>query len=357
MNKIIQFILFLSVFLSIYFGLHYYIYYRILNLFEIKKKLLLFTIIFSFALSFPVTSLLEHYFSNLFSRILYTISAIWMGFFFFLLSTLVIYEIIKFFIKIDNKTFGIIIVGIAALISIISLISCLFIVVKKVEIPIDGIENEINVVQLTDMHIGTIKNSGYIKRIVDKTNALNPDFVVITGDLIDGGGVFHDNVYEELNKFNAPTYFIIGNHEVYAGLNITKIIHEKTNIIELDNSVKMFKDIQIVGVTDPGNQKDHIKLSTIKYDKDKPTILLRHQPAEVDEAAKAGIDLQLSGHTHNGQVIPFNFAVRAFWKYTKGLYKIDDMYLYVSPGTGTWGPPMRLGSLNEITYITLTPKK
>ncbi|MBT3408791.1 hypothetical protein HN415_09005, partial [Candidatus Woesearchaeota archaeon] len=113
MNKILQFILFLSIFLSIYFGLHYYIYYRIIGFFDIKKKLTLFIIIFSLALSFPVTSLMEHFFSNIISRILYTISAVWMGLMFFLLSSFLIYEILKYFVKLNNQTFGIIIIGIA----------------------------------------------------------------------------------------------------------------------------------------------------------------------------------------------------------------------------------------------------
>jgi uncharacterized protein len=356
MNKILQFILFLSIFLSIYFGLHYYIYYRIIGFFDIKKKLTLFIIIFSLALSFPVTSLMEHFFSNIISRILYTISAVWMGLMFFLLSSFLIYEILKYFVKLNNQTFGIIIIGIAVFLTLISIISWFFLVTKTVEVPFEGIEEEINIVQLTDIHIGTIQNSGYMKKIVEKTNALNPEMVFITGDLVDGAGVFHDSVYEQLNRFNAPTYFITGNHEIYEGLNITKDLVKKTKIKILDNQVETINGIQIIGLSDPGNQRDHISLDKVKFDKNQPTILLRHQPARVDEAAKAGIDLQLSGHTHNGQIIPFNFIVRGFWKYTKGLYKVDDMYLYVSPGTGTWGPPMRLGSLNEITYITLTPK-
>jgi hypothetical protein len=115
--------------------------------------------------------------------------------------------------------------------------------------------------------------------------------------------------------------------------------------------------LQVVGVDYPEKegQKDNPVLKDIRIDSTKPSVLLYHTPAGLDDAVEAGIDLQLSGHTHNGQIFPFNYLAKLFYPKIKGLYRIKNMSLYVSPGTGTWGPPMRLGSNNEITLLNLVP--
>ncbi|MBX4212191.1 metallophosphoesterase, partial [Candidatus Pacearchaeota archaeon] len=117
------------------------------------------------------------------------------------------------------------------------------------------------------------------------------------------------------------------------------------------------KDIQIVGV-DYSDSKGYLGeiLPKISIDKNKPSILLYHPPASLDYIEKKGIGLQLSGHTHNGQIFPFNLFVKLIFPYVMGLYKGKEASIYVSPGTGTWGPPMRLGSRSEITLIHLTPE-
>jgi len=242
-----------------------------------------------------------------------------------------------------------VIIAVVALVSVFAIINALAVSVKEIEVPIKGLENELKVAQLSDIHIGTLFNSGYLKKLVDRTNSLEPDIVVITGDLVDGGGYVH--AYKELAGLKAPVYFVTGNHEVYAGAGPE--IFKDTNVRVLDNRAVVEKGLQIAGISDTGGTQ-HISLQKVAFDSKLPTLLLRHQPALMDEAASMGVGLQLSGHTHSGQIWPLNYMVAIQFRPYNGLHKEGDMYYYISPGTGTWGPPMRLGSRTEITLITLT---
>jgi predicted MPP superfamily phosphohydrolase len=116
--------------------------------------------------------------------------------------------------------------------------------------------------------------------------------------------------------------------------------------------------MQIVGIDNPGDRfgGGNDVVGKLKINKTKPTILMYHPPLGLEDANKAGVNLQISGHTHNGQIIPFNLVSKIFYPRVNGLYKYKGTYLYTSPGTGTWGPPMRLGSINEITLVRLVNK-
>jgi predicted MPP superfamily phosphohydrolase len=203
-------------------------------------------------------------------------------------------------------------------------------------------------VQLSDIHIGSVHNSNYLQSIVEKTNALNPDVVFITGDLVDGSAPMHAGMFDELKGLKAPAYMILGNHETYEGVPEFLEIVKTTGIPVLRDEAVEFKGVQIVGLDfkDERGNASRQYLKTVDYSK--PTIVLHHIPVGVDEM-KSGV--MLSGHTHNGQIIPWNLFVRMAFKHVHGLYKTGDAYIYVSPGTGTWGPPMRLGSWNQITLL------
>ncbi len=164
-------------------------------------------------------------------------------------------------------------------------------------------------------------------------------------------------MFAPFNKLRAEIYFVNGNHETYEGINKVNELFNKSKITVLDNKVVPFDGIQFVGVT-YSETKNHLKtiLSKLKLNESKPAILLYHAPDELKIAEKEGIDLQLSGHTHAGQIAPFNLITMLRYPRYRGLYNIGKMKLYVSPGTGTWGPYMRLGSKNEITLLKLTKK-
>jgi predicted MPP superfamily phosphohydrolase len=233
-----------------------------------------------------------------------------------------------------------------------------FIETKHIVVPMDKLQKNMTIVQLSDVHLGAIHNTHFLKRVVDKTNGLNPDAVLITGDLFDGGGVLDGDIAMLLNGFKAETFFTTGNHERYAGLDNAMAVLNKTKIRVLQNEAVDYKGIQIVGIGDTYDDftRPNDFVSKIAINKSLPTILMYHQPTGIKEANEAGIDLQLSGHTHYGQFFPINLIVMVLSRYPYGLHDYNGTKIYVTSGVGTWGPPMRLCSRNEIVVIHLVPK-
>ena len=359
MTRTMQYIAFYSVFFAVLWGMHLYVGLRLGRLFGCQNTWMLLGACTLVALTFPVFSLLEKFNPTTFSMILYSAASIWLGIVFLLLSILLFYEAVRFFIPLKPQTAAFLITGIAAALSIYGIINALFITVKTVTIPMQGLKNPLGIVQLSDIHVGTIHNSGFLTRIVDTTNALSPDLVLITGDLFDGIGPVNRQTIEPLTKLMAKTYFVIGNHERYDDMEKIQSILPDTGVEILRNRIADFRGVQIVGVDAPlrDGEKSNSVVGTLPIDRARPSILMYHVPVGIDEAVKAGINLQLSGHTHNGQLFPFTLFAKLLYPQVKGLYTINGMHLYVSPGTGTWGPPMRIGSSNEVTLINLVPEQ
>ncbi len=228
----------------------------------------------------------------------------------------------------------------------------------------DGLEG-FKIAQLSDIHIGPTIKGGFLEEVVRKTNGLNPDLVAITGDLVDGTvGMLRDHVASLKNLQSAyGTYFVTGNHEYYSGVIAWIRELEELGINVLMNQNKLIRHknsiLALAGVTDykahtviPGHKTDPhqamIGAETADY-----KVLLAHQPNSVFEAAKAGFDLQLSGHTHGGQYFPGNVFIHLFQKFVAGLGEWEGTQLYVSRGTGYWGPPLRIGAPSEITLLVL----
>jgi len=351
MNVKIQFIIFFLIFILIYISLNSYVFLRLGGLLGIQKNFL-YLLILLFTFSLPFAMYIERVFPNILSRIFYTVAALWMGILLFILCLLLLYEIIRLFYAPPYA--GMIIVIMVSILSIISIINATRIVVKEIKIPIKNLEKNITIVQLSDIHVGTIMNSGFLKKIIKEVDQLNPDIVMITGDMIDASARLHKDMFSVFNQLKAEVYFVTGNHEIYEGADNVYVLFNNTKIRALKNEVVNSNGIQVIGIefseSDGYLEKE---LEKIKIDKTKPAVLMYHSPQGVETAKKIGINLQLSGHTHFGQIFPFNFLVNMFFKYINGLYKLGDMFLYVSPGTGTWGPYMRLGSNNEITVLKL----
>ena len=216
------------------------------------------------------------------------------------------------------------------------------------------------IVHLSDIHLGTIHTKKYMQRIVKKTNELNPDLVVITGDLFDGAGQRFNHRAEPINDIDAPlgVYIITGNHETYISLeNSLKAVSETKAQMLRDELVEI-DGVQIVGIDYPMYGEEHdIEDILNKIDKNKPSIVLYHEPKEGiwRQVKEAGGDLFLSGHTHKGQMWPFsNITKMMYGDQHHGLSKVDDMYINTSAGVGTWGPAMRTGSSSEIIVLNLS---
>ena len=267
---------------------------------------------------------------------------------------IIVYKILSLIFYIPPFTAGIVIIAFASVISAYAILNSIPIEIKKIEINIPTLKKNMDIVQLSDIHIGSVRNSGFLKKVAKKTNDLKPDIVLVTGDTVDGSAKIHPGMFNAIEKIKAPVFLIMGNHEYYEGLENVLNVLNTLDITILRDEIVEIQDIQIIGI-DYSYTKNHLKhtLSKLKIDKSKPSILMYHLPSELDAANQAGIDLQISGHTHKGQLFPFNLLGRLVFPYFSGLYNYDQTKLYVSQGTGTWGPPMRLGSKNEITLIKL----
>ncbi len=226
--------------------------------------------------------------------------------------------------------------------------------IRDLTIHSSKIKKRVRVVQITDVHIGS-RTAAFMQKIVAKVTDLRPDYLVITGDFIDTSQVTTQDI-NSLREVDCPIYYVTGNHDRYCDLNYVIPMLESVNVIPLRNQTVRLPEFDLVGIDDADDKQQVAKvLPTIKRDQSKFNLLLYHRPDGWESAIAHGIDLMLCGHTHNGQIVPFNWLVKRHFELIKGLHQRNESWLYVSPGTGTWGPVMRLGSRNEITCIELTP--
>jgi predicted MPP superfamily phosphohydrolase len=230
----------------------------------------------------------------------------------------------------------------------------------------------LTIAQISDLHVGPTIREKEVRRVVEQTNALRADLVAITGDLVDGTVAQLGPIIAELGNLHARygVVFVTGNHEYYSGappwiaelrrLGIRVLANERVQVGDAGAS------IDLAGVDDwrhtageyPGGYPAALARALHGRDADRSLVLLQHQPRGMEVAVQAGVELQLSGHTHGGQIVPFNLLVALAYPYVRGLYRHESAagegQIFVSRGTGFWGPPMRLGSPPEIAKIVLT---
>lgn len=352
--RILQISVFASFFSLGYLALNYFVLTTLAWFMGVINLNYIYIFVGLVSISLPVSMVIEQKSSNILSRAIYMFSTTWMGIALYFLWAIIVVGIIMVFVNIPLAQAGIIIIGFVSLISIYSLINAYHANVKNVKIPIKNLKSPIKFVQLSDVHIGSVRNSGFLKRVVNKIKEIHPDAVLITGDLADGSSAIYKNTFYPLKELKIPIFFTAGNHDAYSGIDNVFNALKYADVHILHNDLVEFQGIQIIGAS-YSMKRNYLEnfLNKMDYDREKPSILMYHLPSEWDSARENGIDLQLSGHTHNGQFYPFNFLVKLIFPYLAGLYKKENDYLYVSSGTGTWGPPMRLGSRNEITVIDL----
>ncbi|MCA1919862.1 MAG: metallophosphoesterase, partial [Flavobacterium piscis] len=269
-----------------------------------------------------------------------------------------------------NKTKRIIALSVVLLTIIIvaaGFINKNMIVTKKYNIKIKknaGELKSLNIVMASDLHLGTINSYGFMYDVAEKINSFNPDIILLAGDIIDEdlAPVIKYDVGEHLLRLKAKygVYGITGNHEYIGGVEPAVEYLKKYNInIIRDEAVKIDNSFYVIGREDIAIKqfagKERKKLSDILKGKNKslPLIMMDHQPFKLEDAQQNGIDLQLSGHTHNGQLWPFNYIVEKVYESAWGYRVIGNTHYYVSCGVGGWGPPIRTGSRPEIINFKL----
>jgi hypothetical protein len=217
------------------------------------------------------------------------------------------------------------------------------------------------IVQLSDTHLGPFLRSRWIEERVADVEHLRPDLIVMTGDLVDQDAELSEALVPSLRRLHAPlgVWGVTGNHEFYTGLDRSLALFRDAGIeILQDRSAEIAPGLVLAGVDDLTARRqfgglDHPVDRALANRPPGTTVFLSHSPWEVERAAELGVDLMLSGHTHNGQIWPFKYLVRLMYPYVTGRFVVNGMTLVVSRGTGFWGPPMRLFLPAEIVLITL----
>lgn len=222
-----------------------------------------------------------------------------------------------------------------------------------------GDHKELRVVGFSDMHLGVSVDKVNLARYVELINKQKPDVIIIAGDLIDNNlrPLNEERMWEELNQLEAPLgiYLCLGNHEYLSGIQESLSFLRKTKLnVLVDEARLVDNSFYIIGRDDEIDRKRK-PLSTLLNDVDKslPLILLDHQPHHLEQAQQNGIDLQLSGHTHNGQLFPLNLVVKRMYELAYGYLQKGDTHYYVSSGIALWGPQFRIGTQSEIVVFNI----
>jgi len=366
---------------SMYFLASIYLYNWFIRLLQPPPRLrhtirLIFIILVG---SLLIGKFLGRYDFNSFSYFLSFSSSTWMGFTFFFCVFAAASDLIRFLLKtfpvrgsvsIANsrgfrRTLVAVIAGLTLVTGGCALREAYKIGITRLDVPLLGLPAEmegLTVLQVSDVHYGMLVENGRLSEIVARINELNPDIVVITGDLVDESVSHMERMAGPLSKLKSRlgVFAITGNHEYYAGVDRVVAIMEGAGIHVLRNEVTVLPGgLQLLGIDDPtgarrvGAPVPDFNRIVSTLDPRKPSILLYHQPQNFERAASAGVGLQLSGHTHGSQLFPLRPISHVLFSHLRGLYSQGNSYMYVSRGVGTGGPPMRLGSPPELVYIRL----
>jgi len=384
-------IIFLLIILGLVFGMHFAFFRSIVHFFSISRpaaKIIIYFFMVFLGISFISAFFLLHWQANIWTIWYYRLTAVWMGFLIhFLVATAVIWLVLGIFkltgFSGSRQTVAVIFLSLAVLYSAYSLWGTFHPCVREISIRFKNLppnwENS-RLVQLSDVHLGYIHGKTFAERIVAQVNRLDPDLIFITGDLLDGVNGNYEELIEPLNRLRARhgVIFITGNHEYYIGIKKALEIIRKTQLRILDNEMVDIDGLEIVGVGYPGiHSLDDIANLPRNNTNHPARILLFHTPTnlQINEGDHAdrhfstywmpdtsfalnkelNCDLQLSGHTHHGQIFPFNLLTRLlFNKFDYGLNQDGDFRIYTTCGTGSWGPPLRSPIRPEIVLIRPT---
>lgn len=380
-----DFLIFLSIVLLVYFLINSYIILRVNSTLRYNQTLrtMFLSALVLLIIAYPMGRLLQNFFQNIMVDFLLFAGAFYMGMMVYLLFATLLIDILRLInsfapifpsfisnnpVKTAQITFWTVLTLVIGT-TVIGHINARLPRIRTFEIQINKPANQLKqliVVAMTDIHLGTIVRHSTLENLVEKVNNLNPDLILLPGDIVDEdvSTVMEQNMAASLRELKAPygVFGVTGNHEYFGGVQKSVDYIQKGNVrILQDTTVKIANAFYLIGRKDRTGKsfEDNRKpLNEILdgVDKKLPLILMDHQPFHLEEAEQNGIDLQLSGHTHHGQLFPFNLITKKVYEKSWGYLRKRQTQYYVSCGVGTWGPPIRIGNRPEILRFKLNFK-
>ena len=382
LSRLAGLLVFLSIIVSVLGGGHYYIARRLVLDLDLAGGLQtgLIALIGALAATMILQPIAERTIRSPAARPLGWIASVWMGSAFVLLVLLGLGDLglwISQALGILDQDVGatelarlraVGTLGVAALTVVYGMRKALIVPrIKRVEVPLARWPAELDgfrIAQISDVHIGPLLGKGFAQAVTNRVNHMQPDVIAVTGDLVDGSvdKLMHEVAPFGNMKSRYGTYFVTGNHDHYSGANAWASAVTRLGMRTLRNERVTIEHnggrFELAGVDDHrgdwvNGSREDLDAALGGRDPDIPVILLAHDPTTFRAAPRYAVDLQISGHTHGGQIFPFHVPVRLATTWLAGLYERGLSKLYVSRGTGFWGPPMRIGAPPEITELVL----
>ncbi len=385
-----MFLVFFSVVLLVMGSVHGYLYARLVVATALPSpwKGILGSLLLAAVLTLPFSFIISRTLDKSLARFFVVPAYVWLGFVFLTFALVVGLDLVRLAVSMGARVLGkgslfgdadqalrwwrIAAGGAVTLTAAATLFAMAWgltrLVVREVEVTLPNLPPSLDgfrILQLSDLHLDLVHGGPWLDGVVDRSLALEPDLIAITGDLAEGSvAQFRDDV-EPLRRLSAPhgVYFVTGNHEYFHDLARwlrlldemgVRVLHNQRVSIEKSGAA-----FDLAGVDDhdggrlaEGHGPDLDRALEGRVP-DRALVLLAHQPRIIEQSADRGVGLVLSGHTHGGQIWPFSYLVYLQQPFVRGLHRVNGTHLYVSAGTGFWGPPMRLGTTAEITVVTL----
>ena len=372
MTKRMRFLVFFSIVLGIWLLFHLYVGWRLwsLPIFEGRSghRALLIGLVFGYV-AYPVGRILYHHGLPRLGTVVEYAGGLWMGFIILLCCAFVVVDVLTLFGLVlkpwvaPMRTVAVLVVLVLAVVAWIGGLVRPRTVELEVEMPnLPAAADGLVIAHLSDLHLGSLIGERRLRSVIEQIDAMKPDLIAVTGDLVDGDVGTVETLVPVLKTLTAPlgVYSILGNHEIYAGADRCRVLMRDSGFVVLDSaSVEVIQGVWIAGVPDSGRGPGTdgldgaLEAALAGVGEGAAVIYLQHAPGNEVSIAAAGVGLMLDGHTHGGQIWPSHYLVRRIFPHMAGVRRIGDMTQLVSRGAGRWGPPMRLFAPSEIYRITL----
>lgn len=381
--RLVQFLIFFSIVVSIYAAINYYIYHRAMMAIPADAPWRsLFPWVFLFlASSYIIARILDRVWLSPVSDFFTWIGALWLGLMVYILLAVILIDLVRLihlvipiypdFLtqNLPASRFWIFkaIVILAGITVIAGFINARSPRIREIQLVINknaGERKELHIALASDVHMGTLVGPRRTETLVKMINSLKPDIILFAGDLVDEdlAPVIRHDLGESLKQLSSPlgSFAITGNHEYIGGAEkAVRYLEEHGIKVLRDSTLLIDSSFYLAGREDrekgrfSGKERKTIEEILSGIDKSRPVLMMDHQPFRFEDVVANGVDLQLSGHTHHGQLWPFNYITKAIYEVSWGYKKKGNSHFYVSSGFGGWGPPVRIGNRPEIVSIRI----